>query len=151
MTLARPLLRHEVAHTVLLTALGGAIPDWANEGIASRYDNLRRHAIREVKLREFATFDSWPRLPALFASPIEAQWSYAASVSLTDYLVARGGKREFIRFLLTADSQGYDAALHQHYGLRSIDQLEAAWRNHVRQVVAQKDQDEFRRELVLGR
>ncbi len=151
LALAKPLLRHEVAHTVLLASLGEAIPDWANEGIASRYDNARRHAIRGEKLREFALLDSWPSLPALFESPIEAQWSYAASVSLTDFLVARRGKREFIDFLRTVDSQGYDLALRQHYGLRSTDQLEVAWRNHVRHAVAQKNQDEVRGELVLGR
>lgn len=155
MAQAESLLRHEIAHTVLLTALGEAIPDWANEGIASRYDNAQRHAIRERKLREFVALESWPPLETLLTSPIKAQWSYAASVSLTDFLVAQRGKQEFIAFLTTAHARGYDTALTSHYGIESVGQLEAAWRNHVRghvrNHVAQKHQDESREEPALVR
>jgi hypothetical protein len=150
-SLIEALLKHEIAHTVLLTALGPTVPDWANEGIASRYDNRSRQTIRERKLREFASLNSWPRLDKLFASPVEAQWSYTASVAITDFLVERGGKGEFIAFLRTAGTQGYDTALRRHYDIDSVSQLEELWHRHTRLVVAQKNQDAFRSEHVLVR
>lgn len=127
-----PLVQHEVAHTVLLTALGSAIPDWANEGIASRYDGPLRHDIRQRKLHQFAALDSWPSLAEVFESPVEAQWSYAACVSVTDLLVERGGKRQFVAFLVTADRVGIESALAEHYGLGSIRELEKQWHERVR-------------------
>jgi hypothetical protein len=147
---ARPLLHHEVAHTVLLTALGSAVPDWANEGIASRYDSPRRHEIRHRKLREFVELDSWPRLEALFESPIESQWSYAASVSVTDFLVSRRDQLEFIAFLTSIERQGLEPALHEHYGL-STAQLEQEWRNHVRAKLTVGRQQSTAHGVVLTR
>jgi len=127
------LLQHEVAHAVMAAEFGGRMPTWANEGIASRYDNARRHAIREAKLAEFVVIDSWPHLDHLFTKPVQRKWQYAASVSLTDYLVQLGGRRRFIEFAEQANNSGYANSLKTIYGIASVEQLSREWRSFVRE------------------
>lgn len=140
-------LEHELAHVVLASHFGDSMPIWANEGIASRYDNDRRKAIRQQKLAGFVALDSWPHLDRLLVSEIRQQWQYAAAESLTEYLVARGGQAKFIEFV--ADSiENVDTALATHYGIRSVEQLEHQWRQAVRQQIAQQQR---RVELATAR
>lgn len=129
------LLRHEVAHTVLASRFGSSMPVWANEGIASRYDNAVRKAVRRRKLESFSELDSWPSLQQLMTSPVRSQWAYAASVSVTDFLVARGGRAKFLDFVELADEQGWNQALTSKYGIRSVAQLQTEWQDSVRQRV----------------
>lgn len=126
------LLQHEVAHTVMASRFGRRMPNWANEGIASRYDNARRHSIREAKLAEFAAIDSWPHLDQLFAKPVHRQWQYAASVSLTDFLVRLGGRQRFVGFAEQALEVGYPQALQSSYGIVSLEQLAQEWHRYER-------------------
>lgn len=126
------LLRHEVAHAVMLTHFGESMPVWANEGIASRYDNARRHSIRQCELEGFVEIDSWPHLDDLFSKPVRQPWQYAAAVSLTDYLVQLGGRERFVAFVELASDQGHSQALEAYYAIESLDQLEHQWRDYVR-------------------
>ena len=129
------LLEHELAHVVLASRFGDSMPIWANEGIASRYDNQRRKTIRQQKLAGFVAMDSWPHLDRLLVGEIRQQWQYAAAVSLTDYLVERGGRTKFIQFV--ADStDNIDTALAAHYGIRSLSQLQHQWQQAVREQVS---------------
>lgn len=131
------LLEHELAHVSLASRFGDSMPIWANEGIASRYDNPRRKKIRQQKLAGFVAMDSWPHLDRLLESEVRQQWQYAAAESLTDYLVERGGQAEFVEFV-AASMVDFDAALAAHYGIRSLDQLEREWREAVRQQLARQ-------------
>ena len=125
------LLHHEVAHTVMASRFGGRMPIWANEGIASGYDNPRRHAIRRQKLVGFAAIDSWPQLDELFEKPIRQQWQYAAAVSLTEFLVDRGGRKRFVAFVERAEKVGHADALLDFYKIESVDHLQAQWQRYV--------------------
>jgi hypothetical protein len=124
------LLEHELAHVLLASRFGDSMPIWANEGIASQYDNLRRHDLRQQKLNGFVEIDSWPHLDRLMTGEIRQPWQYAAAVSLTEYLVARGGTEKFLTFV---DESRHDLekALVTHYGLRSLSELEREWHAHV--------------------
>lgn len=126
------LLQHEVAHTVMAERFGASMPPWANEGVASRYDNASRHQIRQQKLVEFATLDSWPRLDDLLDAPVRSQWAYATSVSLTEHLIDRGGKPQFLKFVEQARASGWDQALQSCYGIDSVADLESEWKASVR-------------------
>ncbi|WP_425398767.1 hypothetical protein [Aeoliella sp.] len=131
------LLDHELAHVVLASRFGDAMPIWANEGIASRYDNERRKTIRQQKLAGFVAIESWPHLDRLLESEIRQQWQYAAAESLTDFLIERGGRQKFVEFV--ADSRGsVERALAAHYGIRSVSQLEHQWRAAVRKQVSRQ-------------
>jgi hypothetical protein len=44
-------------------------------------------------------------------------------------LVSRGTPAEFMHFLHTAASSGYDEALKIHYGIDGVAQLECLWRH----------------------
>lgn len=127
------LLHHEVAHLVLAERLGPDLPDWANEGIASRYDNARRHQIRQQQLATFVAQDSWPRLDRLFDAPVRQPWQYAAAVSVTDFLLDRGGPGVFCKFLDDGPRLGWQPALRRHYDLNSFAQLQTEWQQAVRQ------------------
>lgn len=128
------LLEHELAHVLLASRFGDTMPTWANEGIASQYDNPRRHDLRRQKLSGFVEIDSWPHLDRLMTGEIRQPWQYAAAVSLTEYLVARGGTERFLAFVDDSRSD-LDAALANHYGTASLSELEQQWRAFVRHEV----------------
>lgn len=130
------LLRHEVAHTVLAARFGDTMPIWANEGIASRYDNPRRHELRNQQLQGFVEIDSWPPLTRLLDNSIRQPWEYAAAVSLTDYLISRGGREQFLTFVADGEERGWPQSLQSHYGYNSVSTLETDWRDAVRQEFA---------------
>lgn len=129
------LLEHELVHVVLGSRFPNAMPDWANEGVASRYDNQRRLKLRQQKLREFAQQESWPDLDKLFQAPIRQPWQYATAESVSDFLIRLSGPKQFLAF--AADSnQGAAQALQAHYGIDSVTELEVRWRENVRQSTA---------------
>ncbi|WP_442485816.1 hypothetical protein [Aeoliella sp. SH292] len=124
------LLEHELTHVLLAARFGDSMPIWANEGIASQYDNPRRHELRRQKLNGFVEIDSWPHLDRLMTDEIRQPWQYAAAVSLTEYLVARGGTQKFLAFV-DDSRQDVVKALDTHYGIRSLSELEHDWHAHV--------------------
>lgn len=126
------LLAHEVAHLVMAGQFGDSMPIWANEAVASHYDNQRRHELREQKLRGFVELDSWPRLERLFAEPVRQQWQYAAAVSVADYLIDRGGREKFMQFVAEA-AYDADSALQTHYDIASVAELQQRWQAAVRE------------------
>ena len=126
------LLAHEIAHVVLAEKFGDAMPVWANEGIASRYDNDRRKAIRDEELRGFVRIEIWPHLDELFKRPVRQPWQYAAAVSVTDFLVDRGGRERFLHFVADSRGAGWNKALRKHYRIASIAELQDQWQQSVR-------------------
>lgn len=129
------LLHHEIAHVALAAKFGDRMPTWANEGIASRYDNSRRKELRDAQLAEFVGINSWPPLERLFSSPIRQKWQYAAAVSVTNYLVERGGRETFVDFVSDTAELGWHPALLSHYGIHTIDELQNDWQHAVRRAV----------------
>lgn len=127
-------LAHELTHVLVgqktFTCLG-FMPNWLVEGLAmvgeggldDYQQNLLDQAIRE---------DSVPSLQSLTGGfPEEAtraSLSYAASYSVTDYLVSTHGAEKMSR-LLERLSEGYtaDEALLAVYGF-GLDELERDWR-----------------------
>jgi hypothetical protein len=107
-------LHHEVAHTVFATAFPKRLPEWFEEGVASRYDDADRQADHRNTVRSWAASDRWPSLESLLSAEIDSHdsESYAASQSLVDYLAAVYGKPGLTR-------------LSPH--LRYSDKLQANW------------------------
>ena len=123
-------LAHEITHVVLAGGFAAPVPAWANEGIASRRDDAGRAAIRRRWLEHFARTGNWPRLPPLLAArsihPTDQQ-SYTVAVSLTEYLLAHGGPRKFVRFL--AAGSDWDDALSSFYGINGTATLQRRWQS----------------------
>src|SRR5262249_26952671 len=69
---------------------------------------------------------------------------YAQSLSLTDFLVARGGRKKFLAFVAQGEDDGWDKAVQSVYGYESVEELEQAWLDHARKQVAEKQADSLR-------
>lgn len=129
------LLKHEIAHVVLATRFPGRIPPWADEGLASRYDDPGRIAIRRRIVEWFSKSDNWPRLESVLQETTIAggdEPAYAVASSLTAFLLTRSDRATFIAFASDGAEYGWDEAVRRHYGLPGTRPLENAWRTWVR-------------------
>jgi hypothetical protein len=126
------VLPHEVMHTVLATHFGRPLPRWAEEGTCTIVEHpaeVRRHEQHFTSLlRNNATLPL-ARLFALEHYPRDPIPFYLQSHSISAYLVAQKGRRQFIRFLDDGSRTGdWNQSLKSHYGLASLATLEQRWR-----------------------
>jgi hypothetical protein len=125
-------LKHEIAHSVFATKYPhpNRLPSWVEEGIASRYDNHIRSGARAQLLRFWGRTGRAAQLaPILESTDLKSfdENSYAAATSLVSFLLARGGERVLMRFAEDGQRSGWNAALHSHYGIESMQQLQSDW------------------------
>ncbi|MFO0877285.1 MAG: hypothetical protein U0840_07905 [Gemmataceae bacterium] len=131
------VLPHEVTHTVLAFHFRCPVPRWADEGGSvlseddqerTRHDTLVRQILatpgRMIPLR---------RLFALTQYPRDVMVLYAEGYSVTNYLVGRSSRQEFLNFISDGMRSGWDQALMTHYQIRSVDELEQIWLQHLRE------------------
>lgn len=126
-------LPHELIHVLLADRFGTAPPArWAEEGWAIladptekqfRHDaDLRRAMARgeHFRLAEMLTLREYPGAQRITAF-------YGQSASLVRFLAERRTPADFSAFLQGAASQGYDAALREHYDIDGVADLERRW------------------------
>jgi hypothetical protein len=133
--LLNSVLPHEVTHTVFAYHFRCPLPRWADEGGAvlseddverDRHDKMVRQILnsgRAIPLR---------RLLVLKEYPSEVMALYAQGFSVTDFLVSKSSRPEFLNFVADGMRGGWDAALQRHYQMRSVEELEQAWWTHLR-------------------
>jgi hypothetical protein len=127
------VLPHEATHVILAGNFGDhPVPRWADEGMAvlteprERIDrhlrNLPRHRQERqlFGIRQLVLMNDYP--DPRYIGPF-----YAQSVSLVEFLSKEKGPEVFTHFLRDGLQEGYDAALHRHYGFQSFDELERRW------------------------
>jgi len=134
-------LPHELTHVVLKDRFPATtMPRWADEGAAILADNdakqgrhlhdleiaLAQHAI--FPAAKLLTMDDYPR-------PDQIGAFYGQSASVTEFLVSKKTPSMFVNFIQLAAAKGYDAALHQCYGISDAAELDRLWRKHVDQTV----------------
>jgi len=127
-------LAHEVAHTVLATRFPHPqdLPVWVVEGVASRYDDEKRVAIRRRIISWYARTGNWPSLEDVLNAesiPPYDQAEYAVASSLTEFLLTKGDKQKFLEFAQRGRSDGWDSALTSTYGIRNVQQLQIQWQD----------------------
>lgn len=131
------VLPHEVTHTVFAYHFRCPVPRWADEGGAvlsedeverSRHDMLARQILntpgRAIPLR---------RLFALREYPGDVMALYAQGYSVTNFLVGRSTRQVFLSFIAHGMRQGWDASAQAHYRFSSVEELEQAWLQHLRE------------------
>jgi hypothetical protein len=134
-----PALAHELAHVVLADVFAGyRPPPWADEGIAMLSDSVDKRRLHERDLQR-AIFQraTWPLVALLTreSHPPSAAFPtfYAQSASVTAFLVQRGSPSQFVRFVKTATTGGYDRALADEYAIAGVGELERIWKSQARQ------------------
>ncbi len=131
------VLPHEVTHTVLAHHFRCPVPRWADEGGAvlsedeierNKHDQLVRQILntpgRAIPLR---------RLFPLTNYPSDMIVLYAEGYSVTNFLVSQSNRGAFLNFLAHGMRSGWDDAVRVHYRYRSVEELEAAWLQSLRE------------------
>jgi hypothetical protein len=128
----RGRLRHEMVHAVLATKAPhpNRLSPWVEEGIASRYDDDWLISLRKQTVLNWIRMGSTPSLEFVLETENIQSFDddgYAAAESLVGYLLTRGDKRTLIPFAEMGQQTGWDIALQAHYGITSVNQLQAEW------------------------
>lgn len=131
------VLPHEVTHTVFAHVYRAKVPRWADEGGSvlseddierTRHDQLVRQILntpgRAIPLR---------RLFQLYEYPNDVMVLYAEGYSVTNFLVGLSNRSVFLNFVGQGMQRGdWDGACQRFYNFRSVEELEKAWVQHLR-------------------
>jgi hypothetical protein len=125
------VLPHEITHTIFATHFGSPLPRWADEGACTtvEHESERRKQhewlIRFLKTQRGIPFN---RMFAMTEYPSDILPLYSQGYSVARFLIAQGGKREFVQFIGTGlESNNWTAAVQSHYGYESLGNLQLAW------------------------
>lgn len=128
-------LAHELVHVVLADRFtAGPPPRWADEGLAVLFDAPEKQRAHDEDFRVARKHGlAWKAvdLLALEEYPEGSRWQrvfYGQSAALVRWLIAQRDAPTFIRFLEDCPQRGIREALERHYKLRSVEDLELAWR-----------------------
>jgi hypothetical protein len=135
--LINSVLPHEVTHTVFAYYFRCPLPRWADEGGSvlseddierERHDKLVRQILnhgRQIRVRQLFT---------LMKYPSDVMCLYAEGYSLSDYLVKRSSRPQFLQFIAHGmnPKYGWDSAVRTFYHHNSVEELEEAWLKHLR-------------------
>jgi hypothetical protein len=130
-------LPHELTHVILRERfMKTKLPRWADEGIAILADTEAKQGRHFKDLQDAIagrTTFSVAALVAMDGYPRSDRFGafYGQSASLTEFLVSRKTPATFIQFIERADSDGYDKALEQYYGISGLADLDRQWRQHI--------------------
>ena len=129
------VLPHEVTHTVFAEHFRQPVPRWADEGGSvlseddlerGRHDKLVREILqagRQIRLRTLFNLKDYPR---------DVMVLYAEGYSVTSFLVGMRGRQQFLGFIASGMRGDWDGAARAYYGFNSVEQLEGAWLQHLR-------------------
>lgn len=130
------VLPHEVTHTIFATYFGRPLPRWADEGACTTVEHVTEKAKQHRMLYEFLTTGrgiAFNRMFAMNEYPKDILPLYSQGYSLARFLIARGGKRRFIQYVGDGmRSRNWTAATNEHYGYKSLSDLQVTWLDWVR-------------------
>jgi hypothetical protein len=126
-------LPREATHVVLAGQFGEQpLPRWADTGMAvlsEPRDRVERHLRNLSRCRQDGELFTVRQLMQLNDYPDARHITafFAQSVSLVEFLTARGGAQVFAQFLADGMRGGYEIALQKHYGFKGFDDLQQRW------------------------
>jgi len=134
-------LPHEVTHTILADHFRRPLPRWADEGTAILCEGEDVQKRFDRMAREMGARWELFRLDYLFALrdyPPRIDVFYAEGYSVTRFLVDRKDRPTFVNFLRLGVDGDWARAAKQCYGFESLDEMQHAWLDTLRQPVAKK-------------
>jgi hypothetical protein len=131
------ILNHEIAHTVFATRFPHPrrLPPWAEEGIASRYDDESVIAVRRQEVKSWLRQGRVPRLAVILSAEAFDSFDdtqYAAAESLVSFLTTLGDKPTVVRFAEDGQKFGWNTAIRTHYRMSDLQQLQSEWQDWLR-------------------
>ena len=127
------VLPHEILHTVFATHFGQPLPRWADEGACTTVEHQSEQAKQRDLLTRFLTTRpsrgiAFNQMFPMREYPRDILPLYAQGYSVTQFLLARGGKRKFVQFVENGlQSRNWEAALSHHYGFSDLSDLQVSW------------------------
>ncbi len=132
------VLPHEITHTVLATHFaptGKPVPRWADEGACTTVEHPSEKGKHDAMLIQFLGQGRGIPFKTLFSLrdyPKDLMPLYAQGYSVTSFLIAQRGPKEFVRFLeLGMQTNNWDAALAEVYDYPMMGKLQTAWNRWV--------------------
>lgn len=139
--LIKSVLPHEITHTVFAYHFRRPVPRWADEGgsVLSeddiervRHDKLTRSILnssQQIQMRTLFGLTDYPQGKVMHL--------YAQGYSITNYLVDRSNRQQFLNFIGHGMTYGWDQAAWTFFKHRSVEELETAWLQHLRETKGQ--------------
>lgn len=133
--LIHSVLPHEITHTVFAHHFKTPVPRWADEGGSvlsedeterDRHDKVVRSILSQGKQIPART------LLGLKEYPPQVMCLYAQGYSMCDFLVKRSNRQHFLNFVGAGMQYGWDRAAKSYYGHNSVEELEQAWLQFLR-------------------
>jgi hypothetical protein len=131
------VLPHEVTHTVFATHFGRPVPRWADEGACTTVEHPSERAKQHQFLQQFLTTGRGIPFNKMFRMteyPHDIMPLYSQGHSVAQFLIAQGGRRQFIDFvghgMATRD---WDNAVDKFYQFRDLSDLQLTWVDWVKQ------------------
>lgn len=125
------VLPHEVSHTIFATHFGQPLPRWADEGACTTVEHISERRKNHQMLIEFLTTDRGIPFNQMFAMknyPRDILPLYAQGYSVCRFLIQRGGKRKFIRFMDDGLAKSdWNGAVARNYQIKDLSQLQVQW------------------------
>ena len=130
------VLPHEITHTIFATHFRRPLPRWADEGACTTVEHPVERARQHRMLIEFLTTGRGIAFPQMFAMkeyPADVLPLYSQGYSLARYLIERGGRHKYVRFVADGlASENWSAALAKHYGVPGVAQMQHVWLDWVK-------------------
>ncbi len=131
------VLPHEVTHTIFASHFREPLPRWADEGACTTVEHRSEIAKQERMLLDFLRTRRGIPFSTMFAMkeyPSDVLPLYAQGHSLSKFLIAQHGKREFLAFLENGlKDENWPRAVEEHYGFDNLLTLQNSWMGWIRQ------------------
>lgn len=127
-------LPHELTHVILAEKFADKqIPRWADEGMAILTEPVARQSIRRTAMQRAVARTAQYGAAELmsireYPSGDRRDAFYGQSASLVAYLIERDSPTRFLDFVHLGQKQGFERALADVYGIRSLAELDGRWR-----------------------
>jgi hypothetical protein len=131
------VLPHEITHTIFASHFRQPLPRWADEGGATSVECTSERMKHRKMLRQFLRTGrgiAFSRMFAMAQYPRDVMPLYAQGYSLAEYLIQKGGRQKYVKFLEDGlQSDDWAGATQRHYGIGGLGSLQNTWLAWVRQ------------------